>query len=283
MTNTNEGYTINQNSITIFYGGKIVTIDKGHAKAEDIIKLLRKGYLDLAYNMADMATAIQEYAKGAVKITNGELFYGNDRVDNSLTRRIVKMWEEGDDFSSMVKFLDNLQLNPSQRAVNELYRFLEANSLPITDDGHFLAYKKVNSNYKDFHSGTFDNRVGSVCRMDRNKVNDNPNETCSTGLHFCSQEYLKSMYGGQGHLMVVKVHPRDVVSIPVDYNNSKGRCCKYTVVSEKVQDTTWQRGDVFVDDFETAVVYLQGWDKGYDKGYDDGYSEANEDWLPDSQ
>jgi hypothetical protein len=32
--------------------------------------------------------------------------------------------------------------------------------------------------------------------------------------------------------MVVKIHPKDVVSIPSDYNNSKGRACKYTVISE---------------------------------------------------
>ena len=32
--------------------------------------------------------------------------------------------------------------------------------------------------------------------------------------------------------MLIKVNPRDVVSIPVDYNNSKGRCCKYEVVGE---------------------------------------------------
>ena len=32
--------------------------------------------------------------------------------------------------------------------------------------------------------------------------------------------------------MAVKIDPADVVSIPTDYNNAKGRCCKYTVMSE---------------------------------------------------
>ena len=30
--------------------------------------------------------------------------------------------------------------------------------------------------------------------------------------------------------MILKINPRDVVSIPVDYNNTKGRACKYEVV-----------------------------------------------------
>jgi hypothetical protein len=32
--------------------------------------------------------------------------------------------------------------------------------------------------------------------------------------------------------MIVKVNPRDVVSIPSDYNDSKGRTCRYEVVGE---------------------------------------------------
>jgi hypothetical protein len=126
--------------------------------------------------------------------------------------------------------MENLMNNPSKRAVDELYRFLEKNNLPITPDGHFLAYKKVRENYMDCHSGTFDNSVGKVCEMERNHVDDDKDRTCSTGLHFCSQEYLKS-FGGE-RTMIVKVNPRDVVSIPSDYNDSKGRACRYEVVGE---------------------------------------------------
>jgi hypothetical protein len=32
--------------------------------------------------------------------------------------------------------------------------------------------------------------------------------------------------------MIVKVFPSDVISIPKDYNNAKGRCCKYEVIGE---------------------------------------------------
>ena len=33
-----------------------------------------------------------------------------------------------------------------------------------------------------------------------------------------------------GHVMLLKINPADVVSIPADYNDTKGRCAKYEVV-----------------------------------------------------
>ena len=33
-------------------------------------------------------------------------------------------------------------------------------------------------------------------------------------------------------LVVVKVNPEHVVSVPVDYNNQKLRVCEYTILSE---------------------------------------------------
>jgi hypothetical protein len=32
--------------------------------------------------------------------------------------------------------------------------------------------------------------------------------------------------------VIVKIHPRDVVSIPNDYSKSKGRACRYEVIGE---------------------------------------------------
>jgi hypothetical protein len=126
--------------------------------------------------------------------------------------------------------MENLLENPSKRSVDELYGFLEKNNLPITPDGHFLAYKKVRNDYKDVYSGTMDNSPGQVVTMPRNKVDDDKDRTCSVGLHFCSEGYLNH-FGGE-RVVIVKVNPRDVVSIPSDYNNTKGRACQYEVIGE---------------------------------------------------
>ena len=133
----------------------------------------------------------------------------------------------------LVKFLDNLMLNPSYRSVDQLYPFLEVGGIPIIENGTFLTYKKVRGNYKDVYSGTIDNSVGTVVAMPRNLVNDDPNQTCSAGLHVCSFDYLNNFdYAPNDRVVVCEVNPKDVVSIPTDYNNTKMRVCEYTVIAD---------------------------------------------------
>ncbi len=170
---------------------------------------------------------------GKVKVEHGVVSYMDKPLHNTLTERMLDMISEGWDIAPLARFLNNLQDNPSYRAVNELYGFLENSDLPITDDGYFLAYKRIRGDFKDIYSGTMDNSVGTVVKMPRNEVNEDANQTCSAGLHFCSRSYLNSYGTSEGNTTVVlKINPRDVVSIPTDYNNAKGRACEYLVLRE---------------------------------------------------
>jgi hypothetical protein len=191
--------------------------------------------------------------------------------------------------------------NPSKRAIDELANFLDVGGLPITTDGHFLAYKNVRSNYFDIHSGKFDNSVGKVCEMKRNQVCDDKDLTCSSGLHFCSIAYLPHFSDASGgHTMVVKINPKDVVSFPTDYNNTKGRTCRYEVVGEYTEDwrsklknneSGWdadlydEDGDEYDDDDDRETcedcadeLYSGNYDGNGDKlcgsCYDDKYSDC---------
>ncbi len=167
-----------------------------------------------------------------VTIADGIVYFNNEPLHMSLADRMVQMLAEGFDLVPMARFLENLMANPSRTAVQELYSFLEKGNMPITPDGHFMAYKAVRADFKDIHSGTFDNSIGCICEMPRNQVDDNRDRTCSSGLHFCSFEYLPHFANANGHVMLVKINPADVVSIPADYNDTKGRCSRYEVVAE---------------------------------------------------
>ena len=248
MSNNYLGHLITSSLVTILTDDKTITVPSDHISYSKVVSYLKAGNYAEAVTVADAATAINNFGGGKVYVKYGVVYYNHKEINNSLSRRIMQMYREDYDIDPMVKFMDNLMQNPSGRAVSELYRFLECNNLPITTDGHFLAYKNVDYCYKDKHTGTFDNSIGAVCEMPRNAVMDDPNQTCSSGLHFCSIEYLNDMWGHSGHTMVVKINPADVVSIPVDYNNSKGRCCKYTVIAEhhdREVDTLSQRSVYF--------------------------------------
>jgi hypothetical protein len=261
------GHLATASAITITTTEGILTIPSSHVSYTAALMAIKLGDFDEAMRLADTAKSINEFGQGQVYVQGGVVFWNGKELHNSLTKRISRMIAEGFDVTPMVKFLEKLMTNPSGRAIQELYRFLESNNLPITPDGYFLAYKNVNENYKDRHSNTFDNSIGAVCEMPRNEVMDDPNRTCSAGLHFCSIEYLKGFWGTSGHTMVVKINPCDVVSIPVDYNNSKGRCCRYTVIAEHMHKTE--------DTLSTKSVYsepLSAYDAGC-KAYRDGSDE----------
>jgi hypothetical protein len=213
-------------------GNTQVLTSESHENYDAIRNALKAGNQVEAVCLIDLSAEVTEkYAAigDRVKIEHGILLLDDRPIHGVIADRILQMAEEGHaQFTPMCKFIENLYENPSYRAVEELYGFLEATDLPITEDGCFLAYKMVRSDFKSHHDGKTDNSIGKVVRMPRNAVNENADETCSNGLHFCSQNYLAS-YHSDGITVIVKVNPKDVVSIPTDYKNAKGRACEYLV------------------------------------------------------
>jgi hypothetical protein len=224
--------------VTVVLGGKIRTISAKEAHYEDILTAIKTGQSESDVNeilekeLKRMTAAVEKVITSDVRISGGQVLFRNEAIHNSLTDRMLKMLDEGFDLQPMAAFLTNLVQNPDARAVNDLYAFLEHGMMPVTPDGHFLAYKAVRPDYKDIHSGTFDNSVGQTPEMLRFKVDNNPNQTCSRGLHVCSFDYLPHFSHANGHVMICKVNPKDVVAIPADYNNTKMRVSRYEVIAE---------------------------------------------------
>jgi hypothetical protein len=239
MNTTNNAVTITgTGKIAAVVNGRPYSIASDHPNYNKIIGAIKSQDWTSFVTLADVTSQVKQYATtDGVEIVDGAVIYKGEAIHNTLTNRIVKFMGEGLPFQPLVRFLENLMNNPSKRAVDELYTFLEVGELPITEDGCFLAYKNVRANYMDIHSGTFSNKIGDVCEMPRNRVCDDSELTCSAGLHFCSIAYLPHFADDAGgHTMIVKINPADVVSIPKDYNNTKGRACKYEVIAEYTED-----------------------------------------------
>lgn len=227
-------YILQGDNVTLVIDGTPHTVNKTHVAYQKVVDAIKAGLWDDVKSLINPVKAVINYSKGNVEIVDGEMFWKRMPFHNSLSNRMIQMLADGFDIEPMVSFMYNLMQNPSRQAVTELYGFLEKNNLPITPDGHFLAYKRVREDYKDCHTGTMDNSVGKVVEMERNMVDDNRNNTCSVGLHFCSHSYLSSFPGER--TVIVKINPCDVVSIPSDYNDAKGRTCRYEVIGEVARD-----------------------------------------------
>jgi hypothetical protein len=183
-----------------------------------------------------------------IEVKDGNLYVFDEPVHSTLATRVLSFLEAGLDCVHLFKFILKLNLNPSKRAVDELYTFLEHRALPITDNGNFLAYKAVREDYSDKYTGKFINTIDAVLEMPRNKVDDDKNVGCSYGFHAGTVEYAKDFMGREGHLMIVEINPADVVSIPTDCQFQKLRTCKYKVVGEYEIDLT---DPLYASRFET--------------------------------
>lgn len=249
-------YLIQGDNIVVVIGNQSHTISKTHITYHKVIDAIKAQDWDLVKDVIEPKKVVLNYGQGNVSIQGDTFYWKSVEMHNALTGRMIQMLSEGFPIEPMVLFMENLMANPSKRAVTELYGFLEKNTLPITPDGCFLAYKKVRDDYKDIYSGTMDNSVGQTLEMERNAVDDDKDRTCSSGLHFCSKDYLPCFGTGEGNRVVIlKINPADVVSIPSDYNNAKGRACKYEVIDE--MDTDADRAftapvQVTVNTFDTT-------------------------------
>ena len=225
-------YIIQGSNIVVVIGNKSYTVSKTHLTYQKVLESIKAQDWEAVKAVVDPKKVVLSYGKGNVSVQGETLFWKGEQLNGGLAVRMIAMLQEGFPIEPMVAFMENLFTNPSKRAVTELYGFLEKNNLPITPDGHFLAYKKVRRNFLDIHSGTMDNSPGKILEMERNAVDDDKDRTCSTGLHFCGMSYLDHFGGSDSRVVIVKINPRDVVSIPSDYNDSKGRACRYEVVGE---------------------------------------------------
>lgn len=160
------------------------------------------------------------------------VWFDGEILRNYAADRLIDLIANDDPVDPVVNFLENLLENPSKTVVDNLYSFLEHGRIPLTQDGHFLAYKAIKLDWTDIYTGKFDNSIGAKPEMSRNKVDEDRNRTCSTGFHVCSYEYLPHFAHANGHVVVCKVNPADVVAIPGDYNDTKMRVCKYEVIGE---------------------------------------------------
>lgn len=217
-------------NMTIRWQGRTHSVGRDHAFYKEIIAALdSEDYTDLG-DYLDVPSAFENVVPGVAVNQYGEVFYNGCPVHNQIADRIGEFIRAGLPFKPLARFLANLMENPSERSRKELYTFLEHGNFPITEDGCFVAYKGVTSDFKDCYSKTFDNRVGQTHSMPRENVDDNASSACSTGFHVGTYAYADSFRSYNGRLVLVKVNPRDAVSVPYDHSHEKLRVCSYEVV-----------------------------------------------------
>jgi hypothetical protein len=271
---------ITDHTITLITKNGPSVIGKTHPNFYKIKKaLILKNFLEVE-SLLDVKTGFHTFSNGLIKIEGDNLMYNDSIVHNVLTQRIIEMIHNNDKVEPIINFLVNLMDNPSEGSIDQLYTFLEHKNLPITEDGCFLAYKAINSDYTDKYTGTISNKVGDKVKMPYNEVTADPKCGCSRGLHCGSIEYVRQYgefkldeYGKSvgDRLVTVKVNPSDVVSVPEDAEHQKVRVYRY-VVHEEIENPF-----DLVPKYEAPIYYDE--DSFGDGDYNTYYGfESDNEW-----
>ena len=239
-------YIITGKDIVVLLNGKLHTVNREDKVGQSVELAIKEDRLD---DIASLLDVVSQYSKLGIDVIDGVMSIKGTRVSQELSERIKDYAEKGLPLASLAKFAHKVSLNPSFNSRMMLYKFLEHNGHPLTKDGNFIAYRGVRSDNRDMHTGKYDNSVGQVLSMDRNEVDDNPNNTCSYGFHVATYSYA-SGFGNK--TVAVEVDPTDVVCVPTDYDGTKMRVCKFKVVEEiaRVLPDGYYNDDTEVSDNE---------------------------------
>lgn len=254
---------------------KALSQSKEEAKAS-IVKEVIKDFDDISIRMVEDS---QEKKRECVEV----LFKGNP-VPEKLATIFFKLFEDGcSDFTGYINFLNNIDANPSKTSREELYDFLATCTMPITEQGTFIAYKGVGSDMYSITGnkntrvlrgevnslGHILNKVGDIIEVARQDVDSDRNIDCSYGLHVGSYEYAS----GFGRVVVaVEVNPTDVVSVPMDCGCQKCRVCKYKVLN--IVNKEFDHMEANVDEENNKVHCTPSGNSHHVRGYDDMVAEG---------
>ena len=198
------------------------------------------------------------YLSDNMSIEGGVLRFGDFVLEETLASHMLSLLNEDNTpkdeklWKSYVTFLDNLHQNVNEDVRNQLFRWMDyeneaGNGFGITEDGCIVGYKGCQGTILEPMSsfsgtaivdgveitGRIPNKIGSVVQMPRSAVQYDPEVGCSVGLHVGTRDYAVNW---APILLLVKVNPRDVVSVPYECNSQKMRVCEYTVL--KVTDAS---------------------------------------------
>jgi len=290
---------ITDQNITMVFDDAVKICPRNNPNYDLVKTLIFKGQPTKALEAFDITLKLKRHS-------SGEFFVGEDGIvymdknnpvpmPMALSKRVIQFAEANLDFKPLVNFWNNIQLNPNPESIKDLYGFLEHNGIPITQDGCFCAYKKVQADYKSGNAGVwefdeakgewvkneqkfYDNTPGQVVTMPREKVDANREVTCSSGLHVAAFNYAIGYSGTR--MVLVKVNPINVVSVPTDYNLEKMRTCGYEVlqdITEELKTPTYGPVDeAYWDDEEDEEEWDDATANDWDNDEEDEDIDAEE-------
>lgn len=163
-------------------------------------------------------------------VVNGEKVAIPDinRLDKQIQRSVD---ENSPGAKNFVRRLATV-IDKRKHSGDDLLKFIEKSELPLTDSGMIIAYKRVRKSTKqgyfvDCHTGSVQQRIGSLVTMDVDLIDSSQHTLCSSGLHVANLGYMAGYTGDT--IMIVLVKPEDFIAVPHN-QATKARVCAYHII-----------------------------------------------------
>lgn len=252
-------------NITIVYGSETLIVNRIKNKDTFEKVLAKANAKDIKWienNITKIKDDLEMKTNGHFTTHNGQAVLKGTTiaVPEPILKKLMELEDEKQPILPLLKFWRKLSQNPSAESRKDLYGFMQANNIPITEDGDLVTEKGVKQNPNgfpgdllDIHKGIIDNSIGSFVQMDRKDVDADRNKTCSTGLHVAAPDYVRKHWTSDVIVECI-VNPKDVVSVPVDYSNTKMRVCAYRVAGFSRKHSRAANKVVKLSDFFTTPL-----------------------------
>lgn len=249
----------------IFYSGdKELHVRTSIEALAGLLSLATDGLWDELEATANTMSHVTNLAPGITYDEVADMFsLGGIHLSMEYEQLILKTYEQAledgtpDTLNGLVNLVHRMNAADKMDSFGQLYEFLKHNDIKIMADGRFIGYKGLdtfNETFVDCHTRTIAQKEGDYVYTQEQYVNDDPNVSCSYGLHIGNWAYVKGFSGY--HVAQVVVKPEDVVSVPFDYNGGKLRSKGYSIV--KILS-----GDPKLEDFPEVPVTFEATNNVY--------------------
>lgn len=264
----------NKASVAVTVEGRVYTADQDHPKFQEILNGLvvtpltetqLRDLFDISMSIGAKFEAIPGFDR--LSVNNGRIYFDHKEAHGVLTDEILRHYTEGLDFQYLVNFAEKISSNPNPHSIEHAYAWLKQNNFTILPDGDIIAYKGVGNDFLSLTSGTaivdgivvkgrIPNLPGSVIQMPRSEVVFDPSGACLVGLHVATYAFARSF---ASRVVMVKVNPRDIVSVPSLTSADKMRVCQYIVgrkTDSQFQGPLWEDDQTFLSEADPELERL---------------------------
>ena len=265
-------WNMTSTGLVVLIGGEAHLLSKGTGKFGRVIEALKEDANDeTLLDIILKAESVYTFTDGKAEVVDGEVWMDGEQVHSTVSDRILEFMDDGLPFDNLLRFLERVAKNPSYKAQQELFGFLSNKNLPITEDGCFIAYKALNQDYTDIFSRRIDNHPGNTVKMKRSTVDDDRSRGCSKGLHVGAMDYVRSYGGPNSKVVLVKIDPANVVSVPDCSSCQKCRVCEYEVLRDYEGELerplyTSNADNPYYNDYDEDLDSVDEYDDFYDDG-----------------